>query len=167
MSNIEKIQSMISGNFEKKIQVGYEPKTIEQRKEGEKWTDANGREWVKENSQRKQITKVPAMGFKKCNDCKKLILKQRDQATYNRMQRCFHCQINFEVDLKAAGKWKEWVIDQETQRWESIEKEIELIMKETEEQTKKQFERDIVHAVSNEGQKQNRIKIDKETRQNF
>ena len=167
MNNIKKIQSMISGNFKKKIQVGWEPTSITQRKEGEKWHDANGREWVKENGKRKQITKVPAVGFKECISCKKLILKNRDEDTYDRMQRCYHCQINFEVDLKASGKWKDWVIDQEKQRWESIEKELKLIIKETKSQTKKQFERDIVHAVSNEGQRNNRRKIAKETKQKF
>ena len=57
-NNIKKIQSMIMGN-NKRPQVGYVGKTIEQRKEGEKWIDANGREWIKENRKRKQITNIP------------------------------------------------------------------------------------------------------------
>ena len=97
-NNIKKIQSMIMGN-NKRPQVGYVGKTIEQRKEDEKWIDANGYEWIKENGKRKQITNVPGKGFNKCKDCNKLILKQRDEDTYNRMQRCFICQIDFENDL--------------------------------------------------------------------
>ena len=50
MNNIEKIQAMLNGTH-RKIQVGSEPKTIHQRKEGERWTDGNGREWIKINGQ--------------------------------------------------------------------------------------------------------------------
>ena len=160
MNNIEKIRSMLSGT-NRKIQVGPEPKTIHQREEGDRWTDGNGREWMKINGQRRQITKMPARGFDECKDCEKLILKQRDQDTYNRMQRCFHCQINFEVDLKAAGKWKEWVIDQETQRWKSIEKEVVAIMKEMKEDGDQAFDKSVALAVGNENISQQKQKLKK------
>ncbi len=160
MNNIEKIRSMLNGTH-KKIQVGPEPKTIHQRKEGERWIDGNGREWIKIDGQRKQITKLPARGFDECKDCEKLILKRRDQDTYNRMQRCYHCQLNFEVDLKAAGKWKKWVIDQETQRWKSIEKEVEIILKEMKKDADKAFDKSIVNAMTNENISQQEQKLKK------
>ena len=67
---------MIAG--ERKIQVGAEPKTIEQRKEDEVWTEASlanprGAEWIKKNGKRVQITKMPGRGLDTCHDCKKLI----------------------------------------------------------------------------------------------
>ena len=40
MSNIEKIQKMIKGVYNRNIQIGYESKTTNQRIEGEEWTDA-------------------------------------------------------------------------------------------------------------------------------
>ena len=101
MSNIEKIQKMVKGIYNRPIQVGYTGKTL--RKEGEEWEDHNGRKWKIQNGQRKQITKVPARGIDKCSDCEKMILKDIDQDTYNRMNRCYHCQINFEVDLQNYG----------------------------------------------------------------
>ena len=160
MNNIEKIQAMLNGT-NRKIQVGSEPKTIHQRKDGERWTDGNGREWVKIDGQRKQITKVPARGLDKCKDCEKLILKHRDQDTYNRMQRCYYCQINFEVDLKATGKWKEWMIEQEKMRWESIEKEVVAIMKEMKESEDQAFDKSVVFAVGNENVSQQIQKLKK------
>ena len=45
MSNIEKIQKMVRGIYNRPIQVGYKSKTDIDRKEGEKWTDAYGRNW--------------------------------------------------------------------------------------------------------------------------
>ena len=164
MSNIEKIQAMLDGRASRKIQVGAEPKTIHQREEGEKWTDANDREWIKENGQRKQITKMPARGFDKCKDCEKLILKTLDQDTYNRMNRCYHCQINFEVDLKAKNKWKDWVMGLEKDRWASIEKELKIILKEMKEQSEKQFDTKIAYAVGNQNQQKNHEEIKRGTK---
>ena len=161
--NIKKIQAMLDGRAPKKIQVGAEPKTIEQRKEGEQWTSANGHEWIKENGKRKQITKMPARGFDKCKDCEKLILKNLDQDTYNRMQRCYHCQINFEVDLKAKNQWKDWAMGLEKERWNSIDKELKIIFKEMKEESDKQFETDVAFAVGNQTQQKSREEIKRET----
>jgi hypothetical protein len=166
-NNIKKIQSMIAG--ERKIQVGAEPKTIEQRKEDEVWTEASsanpsGARWTKKNGKRVQITKIPGRGLDTCHDCKKLILKKRDQDTYIRMQRCYVCQIDFENDLKTKNKWKDWVMGLETQRWEAIEKELAEIMKEMVEQSDKQFDPTIAYAIGNEEQAKSRRNIAKETR---
>ena len=81
LSNIKKIQDMVSGKYKERVSIGYEGKTTNQRKEGEEWTDARGRSWTIKDGKRKQITKVPPRGFDKCNgwegsDCRKLILKQ-------------------------------------------------------------------------------------------
>jgi len=129
MSNIEKIKKMVKGIYNGNIQVGYEGKTLQQRKEGEEWTDARGRSWKIEDGKRKQITKIPPRGFDKCDDCEKLILKTIDQQTYDRMGRCKYCQIDFEMKLKKEGKWVEWVKDMETKRWESVLAEYEAEMK--------------------------------------
>ena len=133
MSNIEKIQKMAKGIFNKKVQIGYTSKTTNQRKEGEEWVDARGRRWTLKDGKKKQITKVPPRGFDKCNgwegsDCRKLILKTIDQPTYNRMGRCRICQLEFEADLHRKGKWNEWVADMEKKRWEAIKAEHDAEM---------------------------------------
>jgi len=150
MNNIEKIQSMIDGNHQRKIQIGYTGKSLNQRKEGECWTDGNGHEWEIVDGKRKQITKIPSRGFDKCSDCEKLILKQKDHDTYIRMGRCYHCQINFEIDLKAQGKWHEWVWEQEQQRWEKVTKEVTVILKEMKEDANQAFDPTIANALASE-----------------
>ncbi len=96
--NIEKVKKLIAGvGGQGSIRVGYTPKSVSMRKEGEEWTDARGRSWKIEDGKRKQITKIPPRGFDKCKDCEKLILKTLDQQTYNRMQKCYHCQLYFET----------------------------------------------------------------------
>ena len=120
---------MVKGIYNGNIQVGYEGKTLQQRKEGEEWTDARGRSWKIEDGKRKQITKIPPRGFDKCDDCDKMILKDIDQQTYDRMGRCKYCQIDFEMKLKKEGKWVDWVKDMEKKRWESVLAEYEAEMK--------------------------------------
>ena len=129
MSNIEKVKNMIKGVYNRPIQIGYQGKSIGERKEGETWVDHNNRTWVKENGKRKQITKIPPRGFDKCNDCEKLILKTQDQQTYNRMQRCYHCQLEFEADLHRNDEWQAWVKEMEEKRWGAVLKEYDDEMK--------------------------------------
>ena len=150
MSNIEKIQKMVKGIYNRPIQTGYESKTIQQRKEGEEWTDARGRSWKIKDGKRKQITKVPPRGLDKCNDCSKLILKTIDQDTYNRMQRCYHCQIVFECVLKEKGEWEDWVKDQEKKRWETVLAEYEAEMELVEDSETLKFDKKVANAIAKE-----------------
>ena len=148
MSNIEKIQKMVKGIYNRPIQKGYEGKTVQQRKEGEEWTDARGRSWKIEDGKRKQITKVPPRGFDKCKGCEKLILKTIDQQTYDRFQKCKYCQIDFEMKLKKEGKWMDWVKDMEKKRWESVLAEYEAEMKLLD-NSKGAFDKTVANALAN------------------
>lgn len=144
---------MLTGQHVKSVQVGYTSKADSQRKEGEQWVDARGRNWKIKEGKRKQITKVPPRGFDKCKSCTKLILKTHDQQTYDRMGKCYHCQLNFEVDLKASGKWKEWVASQEKSRFVAIKKEIEQALEEANMAKALKADRSVVNAINNARQK--------------
>ena len=146
---------MVTGKYKQRVSVGYEGKTINQRKEGEEWVDARGRRWTIQDGKRKQITKVPPRGFDKCNgwegsDCRKLILKTIDQETYNRMGRCRICQLEFEADLHEKGKWNEWVADMEKKRWESILAEYEQEMGERKQSLALKLDKKVANAISKE-----------------
>ena len=154
MSNIKRIQDLVSGNYRNNIQTGYEGKTDHQRKEGEEWTDARGRSWKIEDGKRKQITKVPPRGFDSCGDCEKLILKTIDQQTYDRFKRCKYCQIDFEMNLKRQDKrngtstWEDWVKEQEEKRWEAVLAEYEDEMKQIKE-ADGAFDKTVANALAN------------------
>ena len=139
---------MVKGIYNGNIQVGYEGKTLQQRKEGEEWTDARGRSWKIEDGKRKQITKIPPRGFDKCDDCDKMILKDIDQQTYDRMGRCKYCQIDFEMKLKKECKWVDWVKDMEKKRWESVLAEYEAEMKLLD-NGKGAFDKTVANALAN------------------
>ena len=155
MSNIKKIQDMVTGKYKERVSIGYEGKTTNQRKEGEEWTDARGRSWTIKDGKRKQITKVPPRGFDKCNgwegsDCNKLILKTIDQQTYNRMGRCRVCQLEFEADLHRKGEWQDWVIEMEKKRWESMLTEYEQEMGERKGSLALKLDKKLANAIAKE-----------------
>ena len=150
MNNIEKIKKMVKGVYNRKVQVGYSPKSINERTEGEIWEEPSGRQFVLENGKRKQITKVPPRGFDKCDDCEKLILKKVDQQTYDRFKKCKYCQIDFEVKLHRDGKWQEWVTGMENKRWKIILSEHEQEIKELKENKSLKFDKTVTHALSDE-----------------
>ena len=139
---------MVKGIYNRPIQKGYEGKTVQQRKEGEEWTDARGRSWKIQDGKRKQITKVPPRGFDKCDNCEKLILKTLDQDTYNRMGRCYYCQIDFEMKLKREGKWEDWVKEMETKRWEAVLAEYESEINGIED-ANSPFDKTVANAIAN------------------
>ena len=155
MSNIKKIQDMVTGKYKERVSIGYESKTTNQRKEGEEWIDARGRSWKMQDGKRKQITKVPPRGFDKCNgwegsDCNKLILKTIDQQTYNRMGRCRVCQLEFEADLHRKGEWQAWVTEMEKKRWESIKAEYDREMADRKESLALKLDKKVANAISKE-----------------
>ena len=147
--NIEKVKKLIAGvGGQGTPRIGYTPKSIDMRKEGEEWTDARGRSWVMTGGKRKQITKIPPRGFDKCSDCEKLILKTIDQQTYDRMGRCGVCQMEFEADLHRKGEWQAWVTEMEEKRWEKVLAEYEQEMGEI--RAKNQFDEKVANALAKE-----------------
>ena len=135
--NLAKVQDMLDGNYKNKIQVGVGDQEAEEtRKVGDKWVDFDGNEWEQKDGYRtKNTSNIRHYSWdNKCKDCQKLILKKRDKDTYNRMSRCFYCQLDFEVMLKSkkighkATKWDFWIKLQELKRWETIDKEIDQLV---------------------------------------
>jgi len=155
--NIEKVKKLIAGVGGKRTPgVGYTGKTIQMRKEGEIWEESTGRKFTKVDGKRQQITKIPPRGFDKCDDCEKLILKTIDQQTFNRMAKCYYCQIDFEMKLRKEGKWKDWVKDLETKRWETVLAEYEaenIVMEESD----GAFDTTVATAIGNHEQGLNKI----------
>ena len=148
--NLQKVQDMLDGKGTGKIVSGYS--TVEEhRKVGDKWTDSDGYEWEQRNGYRIKLSNTPAVGMfpHKCKDCgTNCDADKRDKATFLRMDRCYYCQLNFEVDLQAKGKWEEWVMKQEEKRWESWLKEYNLETKEMEE--KNPFDKSVANAMAND-----------------
>ena len=128
--NLQKVQDMLDGNYKTKTQVGYSS-TTEHHKVGDEWTDSDGYKWKQHDGWKEKVRTMPNVGMfsKQCKDCKKPCTTKIDKDTYNRMERCMYCQIDFEAKLKTYPiKWMAWVKLQELQRWEAMDKEAEEII---------------------------------------
>ena len=106
--NIQKVQDMLDGNYKSKIQVGYS-KPEQKREVGEKWTDSDGVEWEQKEGYIYKVPTMPSVGIfsKQCKDCGKncspKMAKPWDRDCFKADGRCYHCQLNYEIDLKAGN----------------------------------------------------------------
>ena len=151
--NIQKVQDMVDGNFKHKTQVGYTP-TREEHKVGDKWKDSDDVEWEQMNGYRSKVSRLGTHhSWKtKCSDCKKLILKKWDKDTYKADGRCYHCQLNYELDLKfdAPIRWFAYRRLKDFKNMESIQKDMEQWVDAiTEERKGKVFDNKLANALAN------------------
>jgi len=138
--NLQKVQDMLDGNVEGKIQVGgHTPNNIHaNRKVGDRWVDSDGDQWEQMEGYYSKVTKVAVGIFSKvCKDCESPCIKSFDKETYIRLSRCYKCQTIWEEDLKYERKnrigdngckWTFWVRSQQLHQMDALEKEMEQLV---------------------------------------
>ena len=159
--NLQKIQSMLDGDYDNKIQVGgFEKKEEGHRKVGDKWTDSDGVEWEQKQGYRMKLSKMPAVGMfdKVCKDCDSPCTTSYDKDTWKRMSRCYKCQVQFELDLQLlpenrigenGNKWQFWVKLQALKRWEALDQEVEHYMQQKFDENDRMFDKSVANAIAN------------------
>ena len=158
--NLRKIQDVLDDKHDGKIQSGYTPENAI-HEVGDIWTDSDGVKWEQKTGYRVKVSNTGNIGIfdKQCKDCDKPCTKSFDVDTYNRMDRCYNCQVQFEEDLKwekknrigqNGNKWQFWVKLQQLKRWDAIDEEIEqFMMNKFEENKINPFDKSVVNAMSN------------------
>jgi hypothetical protein len=154
--NLQRVQDMLNGNNQGKIQSGYTGEVQKKREIGDIWTDSDGVQWEQKNGYKSKITKINVGIFThQCSDCKKACTKSFDVDTWKRMGRCYHCQMDFELMLKTkkigknGNKWQFWVRLHELQNWISGRNELESYIYRQHEERKNTYDESIVNALSN------------------
>ena len=156
--NLAKVQSMLDGTYGGKIQSGYSP-TEEVRKVGDKWTDSEGYKWEqKEGFRVKSGGSMPARGMfnHQCKDCKKncspKTAKPWDRDCFKADGRCYYCQMDYEIDLK-ADKWIRWYAYRrlkDLRNMEALEKDmIQWVEEITEQRKQNPFDEKVANALAN------------------
>ena len=151
--NLQKVQDMLDGNYKNKIQVGYSSQD-EKREVGDKWVDSDGNHWEQRDGYRTKNTNNRAHHSwdEKCSSCEKLIIKAWDKDTHKADGRCYHCQLNYEMDLQFDKpiRWFAYRRLKDFKNMKSIEKEMEQWVDEMTEQRKKNpFDKTIANALAN------------------
>jgi hypothetical protein len=154
--NLAKVQSMLDGTYGGKIQSGYVSDNVHaNRKIGERWFDSDGDEWEQKEGYRSKVSKLAAKGLgDTCSmeDCKKLIIKKWDKDTYKADGRCYHCQLNYELDLKYDKpiRWFAYRRLKDLKNMVSIEKEMVQWVDEMERvKSEKVFDKSVANALAN------------------
>ena len=158
--NLRRIQDVLDDKHDGKIQSGYTPENAI-HEVGDIWTDFDGVKWEQKTGYRVKVSNTGNIGIfdKQCKDCDKPCTKSFDVDTYNRMERCYNCQVQFEEDLKYekknrigtnGNKWQFWVKLQQLKRWDAIDEEIEqFMMNRFKENEKNPFDKSVVNAMAN------------------
>ena len=155
--NLAKVQDMLDGNYKNKIQVGVGDQEVEQiRNVGDKWTDSDGNEWEqKEGYRTKNTNNVRHHSWdEKCSGCEKLIIKKWDKDVYKADGRCYHCQLNYELDLSFDKpiRWFAYRRLKDLKNMESIEKDMVQWIDEKHEfeKNEKIFDKSVANAMAND-----------------
>ena len=151
--NLQRVQDMLDGNYKNKIQSGYEVKQIS-RKVGDIWTDVDGVKWEQKNGYKMKLTKTANVGIFKahCKDCNTGILKPWDKDTHKADGRCYHCQMNYELDLKFDKpiRWFAYRRMKELKNMQSIELDMVQWVDELEKRNKEKiFDESVANAMAN------------------
>ena len=153
--NLQRVKDMLDGNYKSKIQSGYIGEKEVERNIGDKWTDSDGIEWEQKNGYRMKVSKLPNVCIFKgtCKTCDKGILKPWDKDVYKADGRCYHCQLNYELDLKFDAPVRLFAYRRlkDFQNMKSIEKDMEQWVYEKQELLKDNpFDKTIANAMANE-----------------
>lgn len=93
-----------------KIQVGANVKSqFADKKEGDVWEDADGKTWTVKDGIIQSISKLASAKspwFCPKPECGKIMNHRLDDISYRKFGHCFDCQINFEHELRLAGKYE-------------------------------------------------------------
>jgi hypothetical protein len=156
--NLQKVQDMLDGNYKNKIQVGYS-NSDEHRKVGDKWTDSDGYQWEqKDGFQVKSGGSMVSAGMfnHQCKDCGKncspKMAKPWDRDVFKADGRCYHCQMDYEIDLKADKplRWFAYRRLKDLRNMEALEKDMEQWVDAiTEERKQNPFDETIANAIAN------------------
>ena len=88
----------------------------------------------------------------KCSDCDSFILKKWDKDTYKADGRCYHCQLNYELDLQFDKpiRWFAYRRLKDFQNMEAIENDMEQwVIELTKERKKNPFDKTVANALAN------------------
>ena len=155
--NLQKVQDMLDGRSTRKIQVGFSEQAEHSRKIGDKWVDVDGVPWEQRDGYkvkgRLATSNITHQSWdKKCSMCESLILKPWDKDTHKADGRCYHCQMNYELDLSFDKpiRWFAYRRLKDLKNMISIEKDMEQYIKERHEMLQENpFDETVANAIAN------------------
>ena len=114
-SDVERVRNIVNKDFSSKtkVQTGYK-KSTKRYKEGDIWEE-EGKKWTIKSGLKQNITKLDkAKNAVKiplaCPKCGKAMKAHIDKQCYKVNKMCLDCMVNYEIELKKAGLFEQWLI---------------------------------------------------------
>ena len=152
--NLQKVSDMLDGTYGGKIQSGYTP-TEEKHEIGDIWTDVDDVTWEQKDGFRVKVSKLANVGIfeRQCKDCDAGIVKPWDKDTHKADGRCYHCQLNFELDLQYDKpiRWFAYRRLRDLRNMDAILEDMEkyIFEKHKFEKNEKVFDKSVANALAN------------------
>lgn len=94
---------------DQRLVFGWKPSAQPTRTEGEMWEDVDGRKWTVKNGVKQSISKLETAKTPWfCPKCNKVMNHKIDDKFWRIRGHCFDCNIKAEMEIRKAGKWKEY-----------------------------------------------------------
>jgi hypothetical protein len=134
-SNISIIRDYLDG-VRPFTQVGYTPKQEKKRKEGEVWTDGDGKEWIQLGSTKisKVLHDTKEMTRQLCSSCKMDIYwggTHLDEKFFNKTGKCYNCVIEEETKMRLDGTFEKYEQTKVIKSQKSFLEELKLKVEES------------------------------------
>jgi ribosomal protein L37AE/L43A len=114
INNVRRKINEVMKKTDEKIVVGWRPEHQAERKEGETWVDAEGKEWIKKDGTIRKINKLDATRTPLfCPSCDRTMNHRLDTKFWRIRGHCFQCQVKEETKIRAQGveAWKKYEED--------------------------------------------------------
>jgi hypothetical protein len=109
INNVRRKINEVMKKTDEKIVVGWRPEHTPERKEGETWTDSEGKQWIKKEGTIRKINKLDnARTPLFCPKCERTMNHRLDTKFWRIRGQCFQCQVKEETKIRAQGPgdWK-------------------------------------------------------------
>lgn len=94
---------------DKRLVFGWRGETAPERKEGDVWETADGRQWTMKNGIKQTVTKLDnAKTPWWCPKCSKPLNHRHDMKFWRIRGHCMDCQIKYESEIRRQGRWEEY-----------------------------------------------------------
>jgi len=111
LNNVRRKINEVMKKTDERIVVGWRPSLAQERKEGEEWTDENGKLWTVKNGIKQSISKLQdAKTPWWCPECKKSMSHRHDVKMWRKTGKCMDCVAREETEIRRRGEWDryEW-----------------------------------------------------------
>jgi hypothetical protein len=111
INNVRRKINEVMKRTDEKIVVGWRPEHTSERKEGETWIDADGKEWIKKDGTIRKINKLDASRTPLfCPRCERTMNHRLDTKFWRIRGYCFQCNVKEETKIRAQGPeaWKKY-----------------------------------------------------------